>query len=307
METPPGEELESGSLECTECNKVYPISNGIPRFVDRDNYASSFGLQWNHFRSQQIDSVNGTGISAKRLYSETEWTSNWLCGKWILDVGCGAGRFLDIASRAGSEVVGVDLSSAVDAARATFRARSNVHLVQASVTELPFRSEAFDGLYCIGVIQHTPDPYASLQSLPRVLKPGAPIAVTIYERKWWTRFHGKYLIRPLTKRVNEKMLLLAIKAVMPVVFSLTDLLFRIPFLGRIFRFAIPVANYVDEPRLSLRQRYRWALLDTFDMLAPRYDRPQTEEEVTAALRSARIGDIRRLRTAGVNLVGRRES
>ena len=54
---------------------------------------------------------------------------------------------------------------------------------------------------------------------------------------------------------------------MPVLFPITELLFRVPRLGRWFQFAIPVANYVHERQLSMAQRYRWAILDTFDMLA----------------------------------------
>src|SRR5438128_2735081 len=112
-------EIESGTLECAGCGKTYSITGGIPRFVESDNYASSFGYQWNRFKSQQIDSVNGTLLSEKRFYAETDWTKDWLQGKWILDAGCGAGRFLDVASKSGCEVVGVDLSNATDAARET--------------------------------------------------------------------------------------------------------------------------------------------------------------------------------------------
>jgi hypothetical protein len=94
---------------------------------------------------------------------------------------------------------------------------------------------------------------------------------------------------------------LLVVMMMPIVFPLTEVLFRIPLLGRLFRFAIPVANYVDAP-LSLRQRYRWALLDTYDMLAPRYDQPQREAEVRRWLSDAGISTERRAHP-GLNLVG----
>ncbi len=151
-ETSESGEIEKGSLKCQQCGKTYPIKHGIPRFVPEDNYAASFGYQWNRFRSQQIDSVNGTDISKKRFYSETGWTTDWLHGKWILDGGCGAGRFLDIASKNDCEVVGIDISTATDAARATLIERKNVHLVQGSIYEMPFRPQAFDGCYSIGSV-----------------------------------------------------------------------------------------------------------------------------------------------------------
>lgn len=298
-------EIIAGSLGCSACAKAYPIEAGIPRFVARDNYASSFGYQWNRFKSEQIDSINSTGLSVERFYSETNWTKDWLKGKWILDAGCGAGRFLEVVSREECEAVGVDLSNATDAARETLSGRRNVHLVQASLYELPFRAGVFDGCYCIGVIQHTPDPERSLQSLPRVLKTGGRIAVTIYERKPWTKLNVKYLIRPLTKRMNKRALLYTIKGLMPILFPITEITFRIPYLGRAFMFIIPVANYVHESKLTLRQRYHWAILDTFDMLSPQYDQPQRHQDAERPLRREGIEEIKRLQNGGLNLIGRK--
>lgn len=39
------DEIGTGELRCVECDRRFPIVNGIPRFVSGDNYASSFGLQ----------------------------------------------------------------------------------------------------------------------------------------------------------------------------------------------------------------------------------------------------------------------
>ena len=83
---------------------------------------------------------------------------------------------------------------------------------------------------------------------------------------------------------------------MPFLFAITEVLFRLPVIGKLFRFAIPVANYVGVLPLDMQQRYRWALLDTFDMLSPAYDQPMTEQELRDSLPST-IGEIRRLQTA----------
>jgi ubiquinone/menaquinone biosynthesis C-methylase UbiE/uncharacterized protein YbaR (Trm112 family) len=304
-ETVDGGEVQESELPCAACGARHPVEGGIPRFVPRDNYAASFGYQWNRFRLEQIDSANGTGLSAARFYSETEWTPEWMRGRWVLDAGCGAGRFLDVAAAAGAEAVGADISSAVDASKENLRRRPNAHFVQASVLELPFKPGAFDGVYCIGVVQHTPDPTGVLRSLPRVLKGGGRLAVTIYERKPWTMLNGKYLVRPLTKRVPKEKLLRGIRAAMPVLFPLTDAVFRLPVVGRVFSFAIPVANYVRERSLSRAQRYDWAVLDTFDMLAPQYDQPQRQADVEKALSEQGVVELRRLAQPGLNIVGRK--
>ena len=282
----------------------FRIDNGIPRFVPSENYAASFGYQWNKFRREQIDSLQGIQQSERRLRTETGWEPDWLRGKCILDAGCGAGRFLEVASRTeGCEAVGVDISGAVDAVKETLAGRTNAHLVQASIFKLPFRPGAFDGVYCIGVIQHTPDPAAAIRALARMVRAGGRIALTMYERRRFTMLYSKYWIRPLTRRLKQAHLLTAIKVLMPPAFGLSEVLFRLPVLGRAFKFAIPVANYVDDPELSWRQRYQWAILDTFDMLAPAFDTPQREGDVVGILSQEGVDGVTRLPNAGLNLVG----
>lgn len=301
-------EILSGELACGPCEQRFPVERGIPRFVPSENYASSFGYQWNRFRQEQIDSLNGTQQSERRLRTETGWDGDWWKGKWVLDAGCGAGRFLEVASRnAGGDVVGVDISHAVDAARETLGKRPNVHLVQASIFKLPFRPATFDGVYCIGVIQHTPDPAAALRSLAVVMRPQGNIAVTIYERQRFTMLYSKYWLRPLTRRLKPERLLSIIKVAMPPAFAVSEVLFRIPVLKKFFQFVIPVANYVEARDLTMRQRYQWAILDTFDMLAPAYDYPQRERDVVGILSERGVGDITRLPNPGLNLVGRKLS
>lgn len=293
-----------GTLCCTGgCSAKYPVVAGIPRFVPAENYAASFGYQWNEFRVEQIDPASGISQSERRFWSETAWDPAGLRGKWILDAGCGAGRFLEVVSRDKDvNVVGVDISNAVDAARKTLGGRRNLHLVQASIYDLPFRKGVFDGIYCIGVIQHTPDPLQSVRSLPKFLKTGGKLALTIYEKRKYTLLNAKYLIRPLTRRIGPKSLLGGLKMTMPVLWPITEVLFRLPVIGKAFRFVIPVANYVDDPELSWRQRYQWALMDTFDMLSPAYDQPQTEEDVCQVLLDEGLTNIvRRPEISGLNI------
>jgi SAM-dependent methyltransferase len=296
------EEIEEGQLKCAPCSASFPITRGIPRFVPDDDYAGSFGYQWNRFRLEQIDAHNATSASARRLWDETGWEPD-LNGEWILDAGCGAGRFLEAAAKSGAQVVGVDISHAIDAARKTLGNQPNVHFVQASILDLPFKPGVFDRAYCIGVIQHTPDPHGAMEALVRPLKDGGHLAVTIYERKRHTLLAGKYLVRPLTKRLPRRLLLRLIQAGMPLGFAATEILFRIPKVGQAARFAIPIANWVENPHLSFAQRYRWTILDTFDALSPAYDSPQSEDEARQVLGAAGIAKLKRRDQPGLNLTG----
>lgn len=300
------EPVEEGDLKCLGCPESFPIRRGIPRFVPDDDYAASFGYQWNRFRVEQIDAHNTTSHSSRRFWNETGW-EHGLEGEWIMDAGCGAGRFLEASAASGAQVVGVDISHAVDAARKTLGHLPNVHYVQASILELPFKMGVFDRAYCIGVIQHTPDPHGALKALVRPVKPDGQFVVTIYERKSYTLLAGKYLLRPLSKRLPRRLLLRLIQAGMPWGFALTEVLFRIPKVGQAARFTIPIANWVQNSELSLKQRHRWAILDTFDALSPAYDSPQSEAEARQVLREAGVKQLERRGEPGLNLTGVKSS
>ena len=154
------------------------------------------------------------------------------------------------------------------------------------------------------MIQHTPDRDKSLRSIAEMVKPDGEIAVTIYPRKPWTKLFSKYWVRPITRRMKKETLLKAIQGIMPIAFPVTNVLFRIPVLGRVFMFAIPVANYIREKQLNREQRYAWAILDTFDMLSPAFDEPMTEEEARTPLMKSGF-EVSRKTFEGLNLVGKR--
>jgi SAM-dependent methyltransferase len=300
-----GAHILEGSLRSEQTGKSYPIVRGIPRFVSSDNYAHSFGTQWNKFRAVQIDSETLISHSRARFDDETGWPQDSLEGKWVLDAGCGAGRFAEIAAERGAELVALDYSSAVDAARATLARFPNADVVQGSILEPPLRAASVNFAYCIGVVQHTPDRNAAITQVVRTVAPGGAYCFTIYARQPWTKLNAKYLVRPITKRLPEHVLLSAIERSMPVLFPLTDVLFRVPVFGKVAKFAIPVANYPGDKLSGREQRYREAVLDTFDMLAPAFDEPMTAGEVEAALRRADVRSIHFHRRVPVTVRGDR--
>lgn len=296
--------VEEGML-VSETGGRFPIVRGIPRFVSADNYTSSFGMQWNRFRDSQVDSQTGARVSEDRFDAELGWSADKLKGRWVLDGGCGAGRFAEIAAKRGAEVVALDYSSAVEAAAETLRPFPNVDVVQANLLEPPFRPGAFAFAYSIGVIQHTPDPQRAIDRIVSCVEKGGGFGFTIYGRRPWTKLCGKYLLRPITRRIPGPKLLSMIERSMPVLFPVTDKLFRLPVIGKLASFAIPVANYVDKVEFSREQRYQEAILDTFDSLSPRYDSPMTWQEVERSLTGANAARWAFRQRIPVNVIGER--
>ena len=185
-----GGRIAEGSLVCSGCGASYPIFNAIPRFVPAEGYADNFGIQWNAFRATQLDSRSGHAISRERFIRYTGWVEAQVRGKLVLDAGCGAGRFAEIARSLGARVVAIDFSSAIDAARANL-GDEDIDFVQADINALPFTDGTFPFVYCLGVIQHTPEPAASFQALARMVTCGGRLAIDVYPKLWKNLFFAK--------------------------------------------------------------------------------------------------------------------
>ena len=109
-----GDLIENGVLIEKDSNKEIPIVNYIIRITSKEGYVSNFGLQWNTFKSTQLDSFSGFPLTANRFWTNTKWKPDDLKGKTVLEVGYGAGRFTEIMLNSGANVVSVDMSNAVD-------------------------------------------------------------------------------------------------------------------------------------------------------------------------------------------------
>jgi len=249
----------------------------VPRFVSSDNYASSFGFQWNLFGRTQLDSHTGLPISRDRLFESTGWDPADLDGKTVLDIGCGAGRFTEIVLSAGAEVIAVDSSTAVDACRQNFVPHPRLNVVQADIHHLPFQGESFDFLYCFGVLQHTPDVRRAFLSLSGMLRKGGRLAVDVYPKLWLNALWPRYWLRPLTCRMSHSRLLGLVRWMVAILLPVSLAVGRLPRVGRRLRHVIPVANREPDFPLSPDHLKEWAVLDTYDMLAAAYDQPQSAQ------------------------------
>ena len=284
--------VNDGALICTECAHEYPIQNGIPRFVDQaDDYCGNFGFQWQKWKKIQIDRLSGHHLSETRFFSDTGWDREWMKDRLILDAGCGAGRFTDIALSAGARVIAIDLSDAIDACYETTKIHGDrIQCVQASLFNLPFRKGVFDGVYCIGVIQHTPDPEAVITGLPQHVRPGGKVAYNFYEEGLWRRLQvPKYLLRLVTPHLPIGFTLGLSKFLVACLFWLTSLLAPIRKI-RILNHFIPICS-VHDPALSRDQQYIWTLLDTFDWYGARYEKRQHHERVAELMKSVKLEGV----------------
>lgn len=266
------------------------LRDGVRRFVESDSYAESFGKEWNWFSTTQLDRPEEERTESRQTFFEkTGFSPDELAGKTVLDVGCGMGRFAQVAADHGARVVGVDLSVAVEAANANLGHLPDTAFLQADVFDLPIREESFDLIYSIGVLHHTPDTRAAFASLPRLLRPGGRIAIWVYadEHRW--RYLVADLLRRLTSRMDWRRLLSLCRIAVPL-----GRLYRTR-IGRYLFPLLPVSKHPDP---------EWRVLDTFDWYAPKYQWKHGWAEVEGWFAEAGLIDVERHRVP-VSVAGRR--
>ncbi|MGO8793592.1 MAG: methyltransferase domain-containing protein [Candidatus Sulfotelmatobacter sp.] len=274
---------EASGLICTVCARRYPVVRNVLRFVEDEHYAASFGFQWLTFRDTQLDNQQERRSEAD-FRRRTGFVPEDLAGKLVLDVGCGMGRFAEVATRWGACVVGVDLSLAPEAAAENLADRDATFL-QADVFKLPFAPESFDLIYSLGVLHHTPNCELAFKMLPPLLKPGGSIAIWLYSKyNNWYKMSDVY--RKLTRRMSPKMLHRLCYAVVPL-YGIHRILRKIPLLGPpasgALAYLIPMAHNPDP---------KWRVLDTFDWYSPWYQSKHTYEEVFRWFEDCGLKDLR---------------
>lgn len=101
----------------------------------------------------------------------------------VLEVGCGTGGMLKVASRRGTVITGVDI-----ALRWLMIAKKRLEsteaiLLGANAEHLPWTDSSFSAIYADSVLEHLDNPELALQEWRRVAKPGAPL-ILVSPNRW---------------------------------------------------------------------------------------------------------------------------
>jgi 2-polyprenyl-3-methyl-5-hydroxy-6-metoxy-1,4-benzoquinol methylase len=287
----------SGDVFVSPEGQEYPIINGVPRFVEEDNYSNSFGEQWNTYLTTQLDSYNGKKISEDRIAGSLGpdlWCN--IEGKTVLEGGCGAGRFTEILLNQKTDLYSIDFSSAADANVKNFPITDKHKVFQADILNLPFQEESFDLVLCLGVIQHTPNPTETIAALYRQVKPGGFIIVDHYKYLLSWYLHPAPLFRFFLKRYGRK----SPKGCMNFVRAIVNMMFPVhwflwnthPRLNWLINRISPVITYFDTfPELNKEQQKEWSLLDTHDSLTDWFKHRKTVKQIRCILEDLGVVNV----------------
>lgn len=205
---PTGAAVLSGSLLAADGSR-FPISAGVPRMIPEGHSSlsadggatqRSFAAKWAEYseaEKSQLAAYQYRWFDERFGFADL---ATFLSDKrLILDAGTGPGlcaaRCADLCD---AQVIGMDLSDSVTAARERYAEVENLDYVQGDILNPPFSPETFDFVIADQVLHHTPDTVGAFRSMASLVKPGGQLAVYVYRKKALIRELVDEHVRALT-------------------------------------------------------------------------------------------------------------
>jgi len=157
--------------------------NSIADFIDIEREGNldkktveSFGEEWTKFSSFDAMEIERMGNEYFDLLHTTTVNGN----SYVLDVGCGTGRWSYYLSPKVKFIEAIDPSEAVFAAARLTSTKSNIRVTKAGVENIPFEDNSFEFIFSLGVLHHLPDTEGALKKIFQKIKPNGYFLVYLY-------------------------------------------------------------------------------------------------------------------------------
>ena len=238
----------------------------------------SFGEEWLKF-NDFTDEVIAEGANEYFDILNSDIISS---NSYVLDIGCGTGRWTKFLTRKVRFIEAVDPSNAIYAADKLLGKIENVRLTKASIDNIPFDDETFDFVMSIGVLHHIPDTQKAMKDCVKKLKRGGYFYCYLYHNlekmNWLLKclFGISELLRKRISKLSSPVKRLVCDVLAVVIYMPFILWVRLLiFVGlRKIALKMPLSAYHNKPFLIIRNDS----LDKFGTaLEQRFSKKEVEE------------------------------
>jgi len=187
-------EIWEGTLMCPECNRSFPVIEGIPRLLPDELQSSDIDERSNctfstlkEMRLRDAEAPSSEDwLTPFRNIVELPLFSKHLrlnASSIVLDIGCGTGRLTRWLYRCAARVIAIDIAAnslSILQRSLNVRGRLKVDILQASATHLPIRQASVDAAASAQVLSYIPHGREFVyEGIAAVLKEGGRFAFTV--------------------------------------------------------------------------------------------------------------------------------
>lgn len=279
----------------TPIDKIKGPNNSIDVFTSLNNsenidsdVVKAFGEEWSKFSVHNDESVRELRKEYFDIVNETMVNKN----TYMIDIGCGSGRWTDYFTDKAGFIEAIDPSDAVFAADNMLGKKENVRITKASVDTIPWPDETFDFGMSIGVLHHIPNTKQALIDCVKKIKKGGYFFVYLYYR-----FDNRGIIFKSVFYLSNIFRLVISRMPGPLKKFVCDILAAIVY-WPLSRFAgllhtlnlhglakkIPLEPYYNKPFYNLRN-------DCLDRFGTKLEQRFLKSEIEEMMKAAGLTDI----------------
>jgi SAM-dependent methyltransferase len=272
----------------TSTNKpIHKFNTDNIENIDR-SVVESFGNEWEKFYNFSDEDINQIGNEYFGFLSENVINSN----TYMLDVGCGTGRWSKYMSSRVKFIEAIDPSKAIFFADKLLNNVKNVRLSMAASDCLPFSNDSFDFVMSVGVLHHIPDTQKAIIDCVKKVKPGGYFYVYLYYA-----FDNKGLLFKSIFKISDLVRKVVSKLPHKIKIFTCDILaylLYVPlvYIGKFFKFIglksiakkIPLSDYQNKSIFIIRN-------DSLDRFGTSLEQRFTKVQIIEMLSKAGLVDI----------------
>jgi 2-polyprenyl-3-methyl-5-hydroxy-6-metoxy-1,4-benzoquinol methylase len=162
-----------GVYRCQECDAVFSdlTAEQAAKLYDAEYFTEEFGPYF----AALFGDADDTPIR-KHFTRYLDTLERAVPGGRLLDVGCAAGLFLDVARARGWEVEGVEIS---DHAASVAREKRGLEVIVGDVMDISLPEQHFDAVSMLDVLEHIIEPGTLLDRVRGLIKPGGALMLVL--------------------------------------------------------------------------------------------------------------------------------